>query len=71
MTDMTDFEMQLLAVLDRIARSLETIAMSNATEPAFVKPLADYRDFDWSSIGATVTEQDRDGATVVEWGAYS
>lgn len=71
MTDMTDFEMQLLAVLDRIARGVETIALSNATEPAFVKPLADYRDFDWSTIGATVTEQDRDGATVVEWGGYS
>jgi hypothetical protein len=67
---MTDFEMQLLTVLDRIARSVETIAMSNATEPAFVKPLASYRDFDWSSIGAIVTEQDRDGATVVEWGGY-
>lgn len=68
---MTDFEMQLLTVLDRIARGVETIALSNATEPAFVKSLADYPTFDWSSIGATVTEQDRDGATVVEWGGYS
>lgn len=68
---MTDFEMQLLAVLDRIARGLETIALSNATEPAFVKSLDDYPTFDWSTIGAVVTEQDRDGATVVEWGGYS
>lgn len=68
---MTDFEMQLLTVLDRIARGVETIAMSNAKDPAFVKPLADYRDFDWSTIGATVTEHDRDGAKVVEWGGYN
>jgi len=68
---MTEFEMQLLAVLDRIARGVETIAMSNATAPAFNRPMSEYKDFDWSSIGATVTETDRDGVSVVEWGGYN
>lgn len=68
---MTDFEMQLLTVLDRIARGVETIAMSNATAPSFNRPMSEYKDFDWSSIGATVTETDRDGVSVVEWGGYN
>jgi len=60
---------QILTLLDRIAQALETLARAGApAEPNYIKPLSDYREFDWESIGASVVQQDADGPTHVEWG---
>lgn len=67
---MNDYEMQSLAVLNRIAGALETIAMSNAPAPNFVKPIGAYAGFDYTSIGALVKASDANGPTELEWGGY-
>lgn len=55
---------------DRIARALEQLAMSNAKEPNFSKPIESYRDFDFETIGATIKARDEHGATALEWGGF-
>ena len=60
---------QILTHLDRIALALETLARAGApAEPNYIKPLSDYREFDWESINASVVQQDADGPTHLEWG---
>jgi len=59
------------AALGRIAVALETIAMTNAPAPNFVKPIAAYANFDFSTIGAGVTQYDANGPTELEWGGYA
>jgi len=62
---------RLASILERIAAALETLARAGApAEPNYVKPLAEYRAFDWSSIEATVVQQDADGPTHLEWGGF-
>jgi DdrB-like protein len=60
--------------LQMIAESLQgveshmlQIAVSSNPAPNYRRPLSDYRDFDWASIGAMVLKEDKDGATEVEW----
>lgn len=59
--------------LRRIAVSLESIARAMAPQhaPDYQHDLTDFPDFDWTSIGATVTFCDRDGAAVVTWGGHT
>lgn len=71
MTSMTEYEMHNLAVLNRIAQALETIAMSNAPAPNFVKPIGAYATFDFTTIGAIVKARDSNGPTELEWGGYT
>ncbi|HLE03997.1 MAG TPA: single-stranded DNA-binding protein [Anaerolineales bacterium] len=62
---------QFLEKLERIAAAVESLARDGAPQaPNYVKPLGDYRQFDWSSIAASVVQQDADGPTHVEWGGY-
>jgi hypothetical protein len=62
---------QFLDKLERIAAAVESLARDGAPQaPNYVKPLGDYRQFDWSSIAASVVQQDADGPTHVEWGGY-
>jgi hypothetical protein len=68
---MNEYELHHLAVLDRIARALETIALSNAPAPNFVKSIEAYSGFDFTSIGALVKGRDQNGPTELEWGGYS
>lgn len=72
MTDkpFTQYEMQHLAVLNRIATALEAMAMSTATAPNLQRPLDQYRDFDFSSIGAVVVERDAQGVTLVDHSGF-
>ncbi len=65
----------LTPFLERIAISLEDIAAHLARagapqEPNYVKPLSEYRGFDWSAIEAAVVQQDADGPTHLEWGGF-
>ncbi|MBD2022310.1 hypothetical protein H6F43_19195 [Leptolyngbya sp. FACHB-36] len=57
-----------LHALERIAVSLERIAPTEQRAPNWVKPLADFLQFNWASIQATVIASDQHGATIVEWG---
>lgn len=64
----------LTRMLQMIAESLQGVelhlremSISSNPAPNYRRPLSDYRDFDWASIGATVLKEDRDGATEVEW----
>lgn len=52
---------EIRAVLARIAAALA----EQQPAPAFRRPLEAYPGFDWATIGATVTAQDRHGATRV------
>ena len=58
------------AALARIANALEAIALTNAPAPNFIKPIAAYADFDFTSIGALVKGRDANGPTELEWGGY-
>jgi hypothetical protein len=53
--------------LQDIESHLRQIAISSNPAPNYQRPLGDYRDFDWASIGAVVLKEDADGATDVEW----
>jgi len=64
----------LTRTLQMIAESLQGVelhlremSISSNPAPNYRRPLGDYQDFDWASIGATVLKEDRDGATEVEW----
>jgi DdrB-like protein len=61
-------------LLQMIAESLQAVelrlremSISSNPAPNYRRPLSDYRDFDWASIGAIVLKEDKDGATEVEW----
>ena len=64
----------LTKTLQMIAESLQGVelhlremSISSNPAPNYRRPLSDYRDFDWASIGAIVLKEDGDGATEVEW----
>lgn len=57
----------IAASLQGVESHLRQIAISSNPDPNFQRPLSEYPGFDWSSIGATVLNQDDDGATAVEW----
>jgi len=69
---MTDQQLMatLVAELHGIRAALEAMAIANSPEPRLVRPLADYADFDWSSINALAVAQDKTGTTIVEWGGF-
>lgn len=57
--------------MERIAIALEKIARGNEPEePNYVKPIEDFRAFDWEIIGASIVQQDADGPTHVEHGGF-
>jgi len=67
-------------ILKRIESRLETIIVNQqriiallerndrGNRKQYVRPLSDYRDFEWEKIGARVMGRDRYGATMVEVG---
>ena len=54
---------QQLEMLTRIAESLE----NQKGTPNYQIQLAEFAQFDWSGIGATVEQRDRDGVAIVVW----
>jgi hypothetical protein len=61
-------------ILQTIAQSLQEmelhlrqLAISSNPAPNYQRPLSEYANFDWSSIGAAVLTRDKDGVTAVEW----
>jgi DdrB-like protein len=62
----------LIETLQIISESLQGVEsylrqIAVSSNPNYRRPLSDYQDFDWASIGAIVLKEDRDGATDVEW----
>jgi hypothetical protein len=64
----------LTRTLQMIAESLQGVelhlremSISSNPAPNYRRPLSDYQDFDWGTIGAIVLKEDKDGATEVEW----
>jgi ssDNA-binding DdrB-like protein len=57
----------IVASLRGVEAHLRQIAVSSNPAPNYQRPLTEYADFDWPSIGATVLNRDDDGATAVEW----
>jgi hypothetical protein len=53
--------------LQEIELHLRQLAISSNPAPNYQRPLSEYANFDWSSIGAAVLSRDKDGATAVEW----
>jgi hypothetical protein len=71
MNDQIFVDMAVLQQLERIANALEKLARGNAPEePNLVRPIEEYRRFDWASIGASVVRQDSDGPTHLEYGGF-
>jgi DdrB-like protein len=59
----------IAASLQGVEAHLRQIAISSNPAPNYQRPLSEYADFDWSSIGAIVLNRDEDGVTAVEWNA--
>src|SRR5215510_11893970 len=57
----------IAASLQGTESHLRQIAISSNPAPNYQRPLSEYADFDWVSIGATVLNRDDDGVTAVEW----
>lgn len=55
---------QMIA-LERIADTLDSFAPKSA--PDIKRPIEEFKDFDWSSIGARVDKSDSYGPAVVSW----
>jgi len=53
--------------LQGVELHLREMSISSNPAPNYRRPLSDYQDFDWASIGAIVLKEDIDGATEVEW----
>lgn len=58
---------QLTINTDRIANALERMAPQTTAAPNYQRPLEEFPNFDWESIGAEVVKSDRYGAGVVIW----
>ncbi len=60
----------LVSNTNRIAQSLELMTMQNAKEPNYQRPIEQYRDFDFETIGAQVKARDEHGVTALDWGGF-
>lgn len=58
---------ELIAIRTQV-RYLQT--MQRAQEPRLTRGLAEFAGFDWSTIGATVLEEDEDGPALVQHGPH-
>jgi len=59
---------QILISQTEIAAKLEILTSNQQIkDPDYQKPLPEYRDFDWESIGAKAISHDSDGVSAVEW----
>lgn len=54
----------------QVALLTQLVAANQMTEPNYRRPMAQYRTFDWTGIGAVVVEADNYGPTIVEWGGH-
>lgn len=54
-----------MVALERIADTLDSLAPKTA--PNIQRPIEEFKDFDWASIGARVDKSDNHGAAVVCW----
>ncbi len=57
----------IAASIQGVESHLRQIAVSSNVAPNYQRPLSEYPNFDWFSIGATVLNRDGDGVTAVEW----
>ena len=62
-----DRTLLLLTQISADLRAIKALLLMSATAPNLLYPLNHFVYFDWSSIGATVLEKDRHGATLVSW----
>ena len=54
--------------LEQIALCLEQSNFNfRAAAPCYTRSLAEFSNFDWASIGASVIQSDSSGATIVRW----
>lgn len=61
----------LIGILERLTLAVESLARAGQpAEPNLVRPLEEYRTFDWASIGASIVREDPDGPTHVEHGGF-
>lgn len=56
--------------LERIADAVEQITATNATPPNYQRPLEEFGNFSWDSIGVAVERSDQYGAAIVNWKGY-
>jgi hypothetical protein len=66
----SDLRAEILSQLDRQTVLLETIAAAlcqSQPAPNYQGNLDRFKAFDWSRIGATIEQSDRDGVAAVSW----
>jgi len=59
----------LTTISNQLAALIQIQAAGSA--PNYRRQLADFTDFDWSEIGATVSQSDRGGPATVDWNGLS
>ena len=57
-----------MSYVGRMADALERLSAPDQSRPKHVKPLSDYAEFNWDTIGASIIKSDRYGAAVIECG---
>lgn len=58
-------------LLQTISRQLERLIIQTAPlGPDYRRPLAMFKDFDWSSVGAEVVARDSHGVSSVQWNGH-
>lgn len=63
-----NFTLQVMAEATvQIEHNLAQMVVAANPSPNYYKSLSDYADFDWSTIGAKIVNEDDDGPTHVEW----
>src|SRR5687767_15974019 len=67
MTAHNEILQMIASSLEGIDASLRQIAISSNPAPNYHRPLTEYPEFDWTSIGAAILKEDQEGVTAVEW----
>ncbi|KOP26369.1 hypothetical protein AMR41_10820 [Hapalosiphon sp. MRB220] len=57
---------KMAVLLEKLTAAVERL--TPRTAPNYQFPLKSFKDFDWSSIGATVERKDQYGPAIVSWG---
>lgn len=60
----------LTSKLDTVTTLLQQQASATLTAPDFVRPIEDFKSFDFALIGARTIAVDAYGPTQLEWGGY-
>ena len=66
-----EYQRRQTLALELIASGLGQLNLSaTAAAPNYTRALTEFKSFDWASIGASIVQRDKEGATIVRWGNH-